>query len=95
MMTGYYERSSMTITRDAGVTEFLTKPISTKDLYLRINTCIVNPRQFFRTQSFLGPDRRRFTFPNYSGELLRKADMQAIEEREKKAAEEERAGGQA
>lgn len=95
MMTGYCERSRVTVARDAGVTEFLAKPISAKDLYLRINNCIVNPRQFVRTQTFFGPDRRRFTFPNYSGELLRKTDAQAIEEREKKAAEEERAGGQA
>lgn len=54
MMTGYCERSRVTVARDAGVTEFLAKPISAKDLYLRINNCIVNPRQFVRTQTFLG-----------------------------------------
>lgn len=94
MITGYSERSRVMVARDAGVTEFLAKPISAKDLYLRINNCIVNPRQFVRTQTFFGPDRRRFTFPSYSGDLQRKTDAEAIEERKKKAAEQEEAGEQ-
>lgn len=89
MMTGYTERSRVTVARDAGVTEFLAKPISAKDLYLRINNCIINPRSFIRTQTFFGPDRRRFVFPNYAGELQRKTDAEAIAERKQR--EEERA----
>lgn len=89
MITGYSERSRVTVARDAGVTEFLAKPISGKDLYLRINNCIVNPRQFVRTKSFFGPDRRRFVYPNYAGELHRKADAPAIEERKQKIEEQD------
>lgn len=59
MLTAYTEYSRVCEARDAGVTEFLAKPISAKSLYLRIATIIENPRPFIRTKSFFGPDRRR------------------------------------
>lgn len=83
MMSGYCERSRVITARDAGVTEFLAKPMSARDLYQRIDNCIDNPRQFVRTKSFFGPDRRRFTFPNYAGKLQSGSDAEAIDEYEK------------
>jgi len=52
--------------RDAGVTEFMCKPVSAKGLYLRIANAIGNPREFVRTKTFFGPDRRRFVNPHYN-----------------------------
>ncbi|MGL4495357.1 MAG: response regulator [Beijerinckiaceae bacterium] len=46
--------------RDAGVNEFLVKPISAKGFYLRARSCLAAPRQFVETPNFFGPDRRRF-----------------------------------
>jgi len=45
--------------RDTGTTEFLAKPISAKQLYMRIVSVIEGNRPFIRANSFFGPDRRR------------------------------------
>jgi hypothetical protein len=53
--------------RDAGVTEFLAKPISAKALYQRILNVVASPRPFIRTKTYFGPDRRRNTSNAYIG----------------------------
>jgi two-component system chemotaxis response regulator CheY len=45
--------------RDAGITEFLAKPVSATLIYRRIAAMVENPRDFVETGSFFGPDRRR------------------------------------
>jgi CheY-like chemotaxis protein len=72
MLTGHSEKSRVIAARDAGVTEFLAKPISAKSLYQRILTVVVNPRPFIKTKSYFGPDRRRTVNPNYVGPERRK-----------------------
>jgi len=59
MLSGYTEMQNVAKARDAGINEFLAKPISAKALYLRIASIIDNPRPFIRTKSYFGPDRRR------------------------------------
>ena len=59
MLTGYTEYRRVTEARDAGVNEFLAKPISARALYLRFASIIDNPRPFIRTKNYFGPDRRR------------------------------------
>ena len=53
--------------RDAGVHEFLCKPISARALYLRLYSVIAHPRPFVKTTTYFGPDRRRFSNPLYKG----------------------------
>jgi CheY-like chemotaxis protein len=72
MVTGHSERKRVTTARDAGVTEFITKPISATSLYRRILNVIANPRPFIKTDTYFGPDRRSFTNPNYIGPERRK-----------------------
>jgi len=72
MLTAHSERKRVTAARDAGITEFMVKPISAKALYQRILTVIVNPRPFIRTKSYFGPDRRRNINSNYVGPERRK-----------------------
>ena len=67
MLTGHSEKKHVIACRDAGITEFLTKPISAKALYQRILNVVANPRPFVRTKTFFGPDRRRNVNPNYVG----------------------------
>jgi two-component system chemotaxis response regulator CheY len=67
MLTAHSERSRVTNARDAGVTEFVAKPVSAKALYERVLNVVVNPRPFIRTKTYFGPDRRRNVNPNYSG----------------------------
>ena len=72
MLTGHSEKKRVISARDAGVTEFLAKPISAKSLYQRILNVVVNPRPFIKTKNYLGPDRRRNVNPNYIGPERRK-----------------------
>ena len=59
MLSGYTEYRRVTEARDAGVNEYLAKPISAKALYQRFVSIIDNPRSFVRTKKFFGPCRRR------------------------------------
>jgi two-component system chemotaxis response regulator CheY len=59
LMTGYSDRPRVESARDAGITEFLMKPFSARDLYARIVQIIEKPRQFVDAEEFFGPDRRR------------------------------------
>lgn len=77
MLSGHSEKSRVAQARDAGVTEFLAKPIAAKALYERVLSVVLNPRPFIRTSSFFGPDRRRNVNPNYSGIERRKGDDDA------------------
>ena len=58
-VTGFTEQYRVMMARDAGVNEVLAKPISAKELAMRIQSVIENPRPFVRTRSYFGPDRRR------------------------------------
>jgi CheY-like chemotaxis protein len=59
MLTCHSEKKRVVTARDAGITEFLAKPISAKSLYQRILNVVANPRSFVKTRSYFGPDRRR------------------------------------
>ena len=72
MVTGHTEKARVTAARDAGITEFLAKPISAKALYHRIVNVVANPRPFIKTKTYFGPDRRRNVNPNYIGPERRK-----------------------
>jgi CheY-like chemotaxis protein len=72
MVTGHSEKRRVTAARDAGITEFMAKPISAKSLYQRILNVVANPRPFIKTKTYFGPDRRRNANPNYSGPERRK-----------------------
>jgi two-component system, chemotaxis family, chemotaxis protein CheY len=71
IVTAYTDRTRVLQARDAGVTEFVAKPVSAKVLHERISAIVLRPRDFIRTKTFFGPDRRRFTMPNFSGDERR------------------------
>jgi two-component system, chemotaxis family, chemotaxis protein CheY len=72
MLTGHSEKHRVVRARDAGITEFLAKPISATALYDRILKLVADPRAFIRTKTYFGPDRRRNT-GTYLGPERRKA----------------------
>jgi two-component system chemotaxis response regulator CheY len=72
MLTGHSERQRVVAARDAGITEFMAKPISAHALYQRILNVVANPRPFVKTKSYFGPDRRRTVKPSYTGPERRK-----------------------
>ena len=67
MLTGHSEKRRVMSARDAGITEFMAKPISAKALYQRILNVVANPRPFIKTKTYFGPDRRRNTSNAYIG----------------------------
>jgi CheY-like chemotaxis protein len=73
MLTGHTEKTRVVAARDAGVTEFLAKPISAKALYRRLLSIISNPRPFIKTNTYFGPDRRRGVNAKYAGPERRKS----------------------
>ena len=72
MLTGHSERKRVTAARDAGVTEFMVKPVSARALHQRILNIVFHPRPFIKTNNYFGPDRRRNSAPGYSGPERRK-----------------------
>lgn len=88
LMTGFSEKKRVVQARDAGVTEFLVKPFTARDLYKRISQIIERPRQFVRSGGFFGPDRRRKVDDAFNGPLKRNSDIiaQASQEIRKKDA---------
>ena len=82
LCTAYTERHHIIVARDAGVTEFLAKPVSAKSIYNRIVSVIDDPRAFVRADTFSGPDRRRKENPHRGDE--RRKDWQPMNENAEK-----------
>lgn len=96
LMTGFSEKARVMEARDAGVTEFLVKPFTTKELYRRLAQIIERPRQFVRSEDFFGPDRRRHRTAedeDFAGPYRREADqeiLQRMKQKEQKQAQKRR-----
>jgi two-component system, chemotaxis family, chemotaxis protein CheY len=75
MMTGHSDAVRVYEARDAGVTEFVVKPITAKAILDRIQAVIFHPRPFVRTDGYFGPDRRRTQTSNYKGAMRRRSDQ--------------------
>ncbi len=75
LITGFSEKRRVMQARDSGITEFLVKPFTARDLYKRIHQIIERPRQFVRSEDFFGPDRRRKRAALYDGSLKRETDV--------------------
>lgn len=59
VLTGFTELAHVMAARDAGMNEFLAKPISARLIYARLVAVIERQRLFVKTHGFFGPDRRR------------------------------------
>lgn len=59
ILSAYSEKKHVIAAREAGVTEFLCKPVSASALYRRIQNVVENPRQFVQIGPYFGPERRR------------------------------------
>lgn len=80
MVTGHTEKHRVEEARDAGVTEFLAKPVTPHNLYARIAEIVERPRAFVRTETYFGPDRRRKAPENYGGPWRRHDDYDVGEQ---------------
>lgn len=77
MLSGYAERHRVFEARDAGVTEFIVKPVTARAVYDRINAVIYRTRPFVRCQDYYGPCRRRRQDPGFHGPMRRSTDSKS------------------
>ena len=73
MMTGHSELWRVAAARDAGINEFIVKPITGDALLSRMIYMIEHPRAYVRTNTYFGPDRRRKVESPYFGPDRRSA----------------------
>jgi two-component system, chemotaxis family, chemotaxis protein CheY len=81
MVSGHTEKRRIIEARDAGITEFLAKPVSSKALYDRVLAVVAHPRPFIKTATFFGPDRRRTSSVSHVGPERRKTSADLIRQR--------------
>jgi len=74
MITGHFTLARIREARDAGVNEFLAKPITARGVIERLHQIIDHSRPFVRTDGYFGPDRRRRADPRYDGPRRRAGD---------------------
>ena len=77
LITAHAERSRVKEAIDAGINEFIVKPVSTKALIERVKSVIERPRPFVKTGAYFGPDRRRRQDPNFNGPWRRASDQES------------------
>ena len=75
LLTGRLTYQQVIAGRDAGMDEFLTKPVSPVALRQRLEMVIETPRPFIDSSIFLGPCRRRKNPADYYGEKRRQIDL--------------------
>jgi two-component system chemotaxis response regulator CheY len=78
MITGHSTTRRVQDARDAGVNEFLTKPVTGRSLVHRLTLLIDQPRDYVRCADYFGPDRRRRTATDHKGPWRRAEDAIAI-----------------
>jgi DNA-binding response OmpR family regulator len=79
MVTAYSERSRVIDAVNAGVDEFLVKPIRAVDVANRVNAVIERRRPFIDIPTYFGPDRRRRDDPRYKGPWRRASDPGTVD----------------
>ncbi len=79
MITAYSERRRVIDAINAGVDEFLVKPVRAVDVANRVNAVIERRRPFVQTAGYFGPERRRRNDPRYKGPWRRAADPGTVD----------------
>jgi CheY-like chemotaxis protein len=74
MVSGHAHHHHVLAARDAGVNEFLAKPVTGRNLADRIRRIIVEDRIFVRNGDYAGPCRRRLSAADYAGPKRRTED---------------------
>ncbi len=59
VITGLTDKKRVLAARDAGVNDFIAKPVSADSLHKRLARLVENPQEFVENDAYFGPDRRR------------------------------------
>lgn len=79
MLTGYADMQRVNAALNAGMTEFLRKPVTARDILLRLQAAIFNARPFVTAGQYFGPDRRRRRDEPAAAPKRRASDRPALE----------------
>lgn len=63
LLTAHTDRTTVLEARDAGVNAFVAKPVSIDEMRRKITLVMNDPRQFIRSEDYVGPDRRHRSLP--------------------------------
>ena len=74
MITGHSTQRQVQAARDAGVNEFLAKPVTARGVVHRLTLVVEHPRPYIRCEAYFGPDRRRRPEPGFKGPHQRSGD---------------------
>lgn len=59
LLSGNMDRPSLVAAMNAGVSEFVAKPVVVAHLHARLEACLRKPRPFIMSEGYTGPCRRR------------------------------------
>lgn len=74
LLAGVIDHDQLMSARQAGINEFLLKPVSAQGVLSRIEEIVLRPRKFIDSRNYVGPCRRRKDDPNYAGPWRRLTD---------------------
>lgn len=74
MVSGAADMDTVVEARNAGINEFLAKPVSAESLFRRVRGALLNPRPFVRSETYVGPCRRSVDRSPPEGVDRREAD---------------------
>ena len=74
LLSAAIDQEQLLAARQAGINEFLLKPISAQTVLARIEEVILKPRRFIISRNYVGPCRRRRDDPEYVGPWRRLTD---------------------
>jgi CheY-like chemotaxis protein len=74
LLAGAIDHEQLMSARQAGINEFLLKPVSAQGVLSRIEEVVLRPRKFIDSRNYVGPCRRRKEDPAYAGPWRRLTD---------------------
>ncbi len=74
LLAAIIDHDQLMSARQAGINEFLLKPVSAQGVLSRIEEVILRPRKFIDSRNYVGPCRRRKEDPNFAGPWRRLTD---------------------
>ncbi len=74
LLAGVIDHDQLMSARQAGINEFLLKPVSAQGVLSRIEEVVLRPRKFIDSRNYVGPCRRRKEDTGFSGPWRRLTD---------------------
>lgn len=82
LLSGMIDHEQLMASRQAGINEFLLKPVSAQSVMSRIEEVVLRPRKFVISRNYIGPCRRRKDDPDFAGPWRRLTDEPPVSKRQ-------------